>query len=161
MSNSSKILIFRILAASLLFQGALAAPALAIQTHGAPEGLYVHQIGHVLYGLAMLGFAIRIRVSRLAPRKSWKLMSLGAFLLFCWNGWAFIGHVLDMRIPSIDFLLNEQGIKMGLVLRTPVDWLYYLFKMDHLICVPALLCIYLSLQRMNRRPPLSTKDYPE
>jgi hypothetical protein len=162
MSNNSKILLLRILGVSLLLQFTLAAPpAFAIQLHGPPEGLYVHQIGHVLYGLAMLGFAFRIRVSRLGKRKSWQLMALGAFLLAGWNGWAFIAHILDIQIPSIDFLLNEQGIKMGLILRTPVDWLYYLFKMDHLICVPALLCIYLSLRRMNERPPLPTRQYPE
>ncbi|HHD56190.1 MAG TPA: hypothetical protein ENK89_00735 [Desulfobulbaceae bacterium] len=158
MNNTSKILLLRILTVSFLLQCTLAtSPAFAIQLHGPPEGLYVHQIGHVLYGLAMLGFAFRIRVSRLAHMTAWKLMTLGAFLLACWNGWAFIAHILDIRVPSIDFLLNEQGIKMGLILRTPVDWLYYLFKMDHLICVPALLCIYLSLRRMNEQPPLPTE----
>jgi hypothetical protein len=161
MNNTSKTLLLRTLGASLLLQYLLASPALAIQSHGPPEGIYVHQIGHVLYGLAMLGFAFRIRVSRLGKRKSWRLMSLGAFLLACWNGWAFIAHILNRKVPSIDFLLNEQGIKMGLILQTPVDWLYYLFKMDHLICVPALLCIYLSLRRMNEKPPLSTRQYPE
>lgn len=128
-----------------------ASPALAIQSHGAPEGLYVHQIGHLLYGLAMLGFAYRIRISKLAATRSWRHMALGAILLACWNGWAMIGHSVSKFISSDSFILNEQGARIALVMDTLEAWFYYIFKMDHLICVPALFFIYLALRKMNRR----------
>ncbi len=132
-------------------------PAHAIQAHGPPEGIYVHQIGHVLFGMAMLGFALRIRVSRLMVRKSWQLMALGALLLFFWNGWAFVAHILAAKVPASDFITNKEGIRMWLLIHNPVDLLYYIFKMDHILCVPAIFCIYRSLKRMNESTPLSLK----
>ena len=144
--------LFQALGLIILAQLFRAGPAHAIQSHGPPEGLYVHQIGHLLYGLAMLGFAIRIRLSRLAAQKSWQLMALGALMLALWNGWAFIAHVIATRIPATDFITNEQGVRMWVTLHAPVDWLYYIFKMDHLLCVPAILCIYLALRQMNTIP---------
>ena len=126
-----------------------ASPALAIQLHGPPEGLYVHQFGHLLYGLAMVGFAFRIRISRLAKDTAWRFMAIGAILLACWNAWAIIAHIVAKNISAGHFLLNEHGIRTALVMDTPVTWFYYLLKMDHLICVPALLLIYLALRKMN------------
>ena len=152
MRVSQPIPLFQALSLILLVQLFCAGPAHAIQSHGPPEGIYVHLIGHVLYGLAMLGFAIRIRLSHLAARKSWQLMALGALILTFWNGWAFIAHVLATHIPATDFITNKQGVRMWVALHTPVDWLYYIFKMDHLICVPAILCIYLALRQMNTIP---------
>ncbi len=157
MRNRRTTVLFRIIGFSLLAQLSLAAPAHAIQSHGPPEGIYVHLIGHVLYGLAMLGFAVRIRLSRLAIHKSWQLMALGALILAFWNLWAFIAHVLADHIPAGDFITNKQGVRMWIALHTPVDWFYYIFKMDHLICVPAILCIYLALRRMNGTPLISLK----
>jgi len=133
-----------------------ASPALAIQSHGPPEGLYVHQIGHVLYGLAMLGFAFRIHISRLAKDRAWRFMAIGALLLACWNGWAIIAHIVAKNISADHFLLNAQGIRTALVMDTPVSWFYYLLKMDHLICVPALVLIYLALRKMNSRASSTT-----
>lgn len=137
------------LSAGLILQALFASPVLAIQTHGAPEGLYAHQTGHILYGLAMVGFALRIHLSPLAQQRSWRLMTRGAVLLACWNGWAFIAHILDRTVLSEHFLHNAQNVKIALNMQTLVDWLYYLFKMDHLICVPALIFIYLALHDMN------------
>ncbi len=157
MRDSTPILLFRVLCISLMAQLVLAAPAHAIQSHGPPEGIYVHLIGHVLFGLAMIGFAVRIRLSHLSVRKSWQLMALGALLFAFWNGWAFIAHVLATQIPATDFVNNEQGVRMWVALHTPIDVLYYIFKMDHLLCVPAILFIYLSLRRMNDTGPLSLR----
>jgi len=135
----------------------MAGPAHAIQAHGPPEGIYVHQIGHILFGMAMLGFALRIRISRLMVRKSWQLMALGALLLFFWNGWAFIAHILAAKVPASDFITNNQGIRMWMIIHNPVDLCYFIFKMDHLLCVPAIICIYRSLKRMNESTPRSLK----
>ncbi len=149
--------LFQAVGLILLVQLFCAGPAHAIQSHGPPEGIYVHLIGHVLYGLAMIGFAIRIRLSHLSVRKSWQLMALGALILTIWNAWAFIAHVLATHVPATDFITNKQGVRMWVALHTPVDWLYYIFKMDHLLCVPAILCIYLALRRMNGTPLTSLK----
>jgi len=148
--------ILQILSLNLLLSLFQASPALAIQSHGPPEGLYVHLFGHILYGLAMLGFAFRIRISRLAKDKAWRLMANGAVLLACWNGWAIVAHIVAKNISADHFLLNQQGIRTALVMDTPVTWFYYLLKMDHLICVPALVLMYLALRKMNSRASSTT-----
>ena len=146
----------QVLTINLLLALLSASPALAIQSHGPPEGLYVHLFGHILYGLAMVGFALRIRISRLAKDMAWRFMAVGALLLACWNAWAIFAHIVAKNIPAGHFLLNEQGIRTALVMDTPVAWFYYLLKMDHLICVPALVLIYLALRKMNSRASSTT-----
>ncbi|MFP7753124.1 hypothetical protein ACLG6S_00445 [Thermodesulfobacteriota bacterium B35] len=136
-----------------------ATPALAIQAHGAPEGLYVHEIGHILYGLAMLGFTLRVlRSTRLSRKPGWRLMSRGTLLLFLWNIWAFIAHIIDAAIPASHFLTDSGGLQSILVLRSGIDYLYCLFRMDHLLCVPALLLIYLGLRHMVASAPITPEE---
>ena len=142
----------------VLAVASIPAPALAIQTHSAPEGLYVHQIGHILFTIAMIGFALRIMRSRLAKDKAWYLMTIGAFLFALWNAWAFAGHILVLLIDEGNFVRDSNGFKSVFILKSPIDYLYYLAKMDHLICVPALLCFFLALKRMNARLTGSQKD---
>ena len=134
---------------ALLLLVVLPVPAYAIQIHGAPEGLYVHQIGHILFAVAMVGFAIRIRKSRLGREKSWQYMSIGALLFALWNGWAFLGHIFDVLMPLEDFLTGSTGQQTLLAVHSPVNLLYYVFKMDHLLCIPALVFVYLALRLMT------------
>ncbi len=148
-----------ILAGSCLLLLIDSSPALAIQAHGEPEGLYVHEIGHILYAIAMLGFTFQvIRNSRLAGKPGWRLMSWGALLLFLWNLWAFVAHIIDSAIPASHFLVDDHGLRSILVLRSRVDYLYCLFRMDHLICVPALLLIYLGLRHMLASRPIKPEE---
>jgi hypothetical protein len=137
----------------LLAEAACPLSARALQAHAAPEGLYVHQIGHILFTLAMIGFALRIRSSRLYRQKSWRLMALGSVLFALWNIWAFCGHVVALMVPPGDFSLDSHVLDSYLLLRAPVDVLYYILKLDHLLCIPALFCFYLALRKMTTRPP--------
>ncbi len=136
------------------------APAYAIQAHGAPEGLYVHQIGHILFAVAMTGFALRIRKSRLGMEKAWQYMSNGALLFALWNGWAFLGHILDKLMPPGDFCTGSTGLQSLIAVHSPIDLLYYVFKMDHLLCIPALVYVYLALRLMTVQDvdPVVDKD---
>ncbi|RUM34740.1 MAG: hypothetical protein DSY58_07745 [Desulfobulbus sp.] len=129
-----------VLLAAVIWTGFLPTSAWAIQSHAAPEGLYIHQIGHVLFALAMFGFAWRIRHSRLRSERSWLFMAVGAGLLGVWNGWAFLGHYFCMETP---WLMAQFAAHPGLHL------LRSLTQMDHLLCVPSLICIYLGLKRMT------------
>ncbi len=137
---------------AILFITIMPETAHALQTHGAPEGLYVHQIGHVLFAIAMIGFALRIRQSRLNEEKAWRMMSVGALLFALWNGWALAGHFLTLYVAPQDFIRDSHGMKSALILQEPMNVLYYILKMDHLICLPALILIYLALKRMGDRP---------
>jgi hypothetical protein len=132
--------LFRFIGMLVVFGVTAPDSAQAIQTHAAPEGLYIHQLGHVLFALAMFGFAYRIRHSRLRGEKSWLFMAIGAGLLGLWNGWAFAGHVF-----SVDTLWLQAKFDVHPGLHVVSSYA----QMDHLLCVPALFCIYLSLRKMT------------
>ena len=111
----------------------------------------------------MLGFALRIRRSSLIKEKSWHLMSTGAVLFGLWNGWAFLGHIIVSLMPQTDFSRDSDGLKSILALHSPIDVLYYLFKMDHLLCFPAMVFIYFALKRMTAQPanPAGEENSPQ
>jgi hypothetical protein len=137
---------------AILFLAVTPEAAHALQTHAAPEGLYTHQIDHVLFTLAMFGFAFRIRRSRLKEDKAWRMMAVGALLFALWNCWAIAGHFTTLLISPEDFIRDSQGLKSSLVLQQPLHGIYYILKMDHLICLPALFFFYLALRRMRGQP---------
>jgi len=74
-------------------------PAQAIQTHGPPEGIVVHQLAHAVFLLALVAMVLRIYFSQLALRRSWRFISRAAIILAVWNLWAFTGHQLEMAVP--------------------------------------------------------------
>ena len=150
------MVVFFTICSALFLIAVIPNPAHATQTHAAPEGLYVHQVGHVLFAIAMFGFAFRIRQSRLSKETSWRLMSTGAVLFGLWNGWAFFGHILESLIPLTHFSRGSAGLKSILEVYSSIDVFYYLFKMDHFICVPALIFIYLALRKMTGQPAASS-----
>jgi len=119
------------------------APAAAFQGHGPLEGYLLHQMGHLLFGLAMAVLGVRLRRSPLRRDRGWRTLSL-AFLLFaCWNCWTLAGHVLDQgafAAPAPDGAVRLHGTG-GLA--------WYLLKMDHLLAVPALLLYCLGLGRID------------
>ncbi len=117
-------------------------PALALQSHGPVEGLYVHQAAHVFFAFSMALFAIRIRYSAIMNPKATKFISTGAILLIVWNIWAFYGHILEVFITPEQIVLPESGERMPPYFYA-TDWqdiIYYILKMDHIICVPAVAC---------------------
>ena len=120
----------------------------ALQTHGGIEGLYAHQGAHVFFMLSMIIFALRIYRSKLTHKKSWRYLSWGVWLLGLWNLWAFTGHVLALFISNDQITTIESLKNPHLMVYTWTDAMYYILKMDHFLCVPAVLFIYLGLQKM-------------
>ncbi|WP_457573932.1 hypothetical protein [Desulfolithobacter sp.] len=129
----------------------VAVPALALQPHAEPEGLYAHQIGHVLYFLAMAGLVYKIRISQLWASSAWRWIAGGGFLLALWNIWAFAGHIVEILLPQDHFIGSVETGHTALIMVSVLDYLYWFLRMDHLLCVPALLCIYIGLRQMRRQ----------
>ena len=138
-----------LLAFTLLFLLCSEQSALAIQSHIAPEGFYVHLTAHLLYTLAMLGFLVGIVKSGLWQRPGWRAIAMGALLLASWNIWALSGHIIENNLSDSHFLSTSTGIKTYMLINSWQDTCYYLLKMDHLLCVPALVLLYLGLRRLN------------
>ena len=153
---------FRSSAAAALTLGllCLATPALATQTHGQPEGLYVHQIAHLFFIISMGILEFWLRQRNLVREPGWKYIQLAAVLFILWNVNAMAVHFLDEQIHwlkvsafdewQISISVNGGGKSLAL--------LYYILKLDHLLCVPAMICLYLGLKSLlkntaNKKEP--------
>ncbi len=127
-----------------------ATPALAVQLHGAPEGLYVHMLAHILYFTALLFLLLILRKRPPGHSAAWRDFRLALVLFLLWNTDTFIVHWLASRLPDTAFvghILWDQRLAGPL---TPARWIYYLGRFDHLLCVPAMFFLILSLRRFCR-----------
>jgi len=122
--------------------------AFALQTHGGPEGLYAHQLAHLFFIVGMGSFAYRIHRSWLPKQHGWKYFVIGGMLFMAWNLWAFTGHFITLLVPEKNFILPEGRLVPLLHITSWKERLYYVLSMDHLLCVPALICFYFGLRRI-------------
>ena len=136
----------------------LAHPAAATQAHGAPEGLFVHQLSHLFFIFAMAILIYWLRSRGLVREIGWRNIQYAALFFILWSLDAFFVHLLDEQ-----FLL-VQVTRTGpwqIKLDTPdgMAWLggvYYLLKLDHLLCVPGLIFLFVGLRRLS--PPESAAE---
>jgi hypothetical protein len=128
-----------------------ATPAWALQTHGDPEGLYVHQIAHLLFAVALAYLWWHTRRTPPLASGGWKLLQLFCLLTILWNLLAVVGHEVYLRLDAADFLKRntwEEQVVLPLDLRKS---LYLLTAMDHLLLVPALAALALALRTFYRQ----------
>ncbi len=124
--------------------------ALALQVHGEPEGLYVHQMAHLFYMVALGYFFWDIRRTVFADR-GWRWLQLFCVLMVCWNLLAFIGHLAGVYLDPQALLQTDCYLQTQLLSPfTFHTFLYFITKLDHLIYVPALLCLFLGLRSFHR-----------
>ncbi|MEN8189682.1 MAG: hypothetical protein ABFS19_07535 [Thermodesulfobacteriota bacterium] len=124
--------------------------AWAVQTHGAPEGLYVHQLAHMFYS-ATLGYLFWDLRRNALVSKGWRLLQVFCILMIVWNVVAFTDHTLAEFIDR-QHLVTDSGY-LSTRLMGPFSALklgYYFTKLDHLFSVPALIFLFLSLRTLYR-----------
>ncbi|WP_458774575.1 hypothetical protein [Desulforhopalus sp. 52FAK] len=118
----------------------------ALQSHGAPEGIYVHQMAHVLF-LGALGYLYwHTRKSPAIESKGWKYLQIFCFFLIAWNIIAFTGHEAFGHLSPSDFIDKGNWQEQLAPPITGIKVLYYLTKMDHFLNVPGLLALVISLR---------------
>ena len=140
-----------IFTAAVCLAGLLAGPgtALALQVHAFPEGLYAHQIAHAFFIVSMGIFAFWLHKMRLIEKRGWRYIQISCFLFILWNLDAVVGHAIDSRLTADAF--SGGGFTQSLVTeRAIAPYFYYFLKMDHLICVPAMVLLLMGLKRLNR-----------
>lgn len=132
---------------------ALPIPVWAVQPHGGPEGLYVHQLGHILFFAAVVKLWLLMRARFRAASRPWLRMRWSAALFALWNVVAFTSHIFEVRVA----MAVDRG-------QAPPAWsapdglsflsyLFYLSSLDNLILVPAMLYFYLGLRGfLGERP---------
>jgi hypothetical protein len=139
------------IATALLLAGPL--PALATQSHGGAEGLYVHQLSHLFFSVSMGILIFWLKARGLTRKPGWRSIGYAALMFLLWSLDAFTVHLLDeqacfVTIRRIGFW--DIQIDPGLP-DSRVGLLYYLTKLDHFFCVPAIVLFYLGLRRLSIR----------
>ena len=125
-------------------------PALATQSHGAPEGIYAHQIAHVFFILSMVFFIHWLRDKKLVEETGWRFIQYAAFFLMLWNLDAFLVHLLDGQLCIIQVeRMDSSHIQLTVLNGNKFfELFYFIAKMDHLFCVPALFFLYSGLKQL-------------
>ena len=156
-SNNLRLVYFTASLTGLLLS---ADPVLATQTHGQPEGLYVHQMAHIFFIISMGSLEFWLRQRNLIKEKGWKYIQLSAVLFILWNIDAVMVHFLDEHLDILGVtkiglwhiqLDNFQGSSI-------IPTLYYLLKLDHLLCVPAMFFLYYGLKTILKNTIADAAD---
>lgn len=122
----------------------------ATQAHSGAEGIVVHQLGHIFFGVSMGMFVYWLGKGRILSYPGWRYILMFAVLLVIWNLDVITMHFLDEQTEMVRMIkhgswtvdINTQSGSSGLAL------FYYLGKMDHLLCVPALFFLYQGLKNI-------------
>jgi hypothetical protein len=124
----------------------LPAEAWALQVHGEPEGLYVHQMAHLHYIFALGYFYWDIRRASFTGR-GWRYLQMFCILMVCWNTLAFVGHLAGVYLDPEALLQTDCYLQTRLLSPLSLNRsLFFITKLDHLIYVPALFFLFLGLR---------------
>lgn len=118
----------------------------ALQSHGAPEGIYVHQMAHLLFTGALGYLYWHTRKNPVIESKGWKFLQFFCIFLIAWNLLAFAGHEAFEQLSPEDFIDKNswEGYIAGPI--SFIKVLYYITKMDHFLNVPALVALVVCLR---------------
>lgn len=128
-------------------------PAWAVQLHGGPEGLITHELGHLLFlfGMAFLLYRMGQPETRKLTRGSgWLAFKLSIWLIILWNVLAFYGH-WHQELISPDKFVRTGGKISAFIISRPLDLLFYFSRLDHLLLLPAFLCLLLALRKWRQQ----------
>ena len=135
-----------IIALSLLILFCQVENSWALQSHGAPEGIYVHQMAHLLFMGALGYLYLHTRKSPAIKSKGWKYLQISCFFLITWNIIAFTGHQAFEHLSPADFIDKGNWKEQLAPPITGIKVLYYITKMDHFLNVPGLFALVISLR---------------
>lgn len=124
--------------------------AWALQSHGATESIYIHQLAHLFYSTA-LGYLFWDVGRNAFPGKGWRYLQIFCVLMILWNLVAFSGHWLGFHIADSD-IIHPSGYFSSQITGplSVIKLLYFGATMDHLLSVPALVFLFLSLRSLYR-----------
>lgn len=128
----------------------LPSSAAATQGHFGLEGLYVHQVAHLFFLFAMGLLLYWLRSRRLVDQAGWRLIQYAAFFFILWNLDAFAAHWFEEQSTLLTISRPDQW---HIHIESPPGYpwlgtLYFLVKLDHLLCVPGILFLFLGLRRL-------------
>ena len=127
--------------------------ATATQVHGPPEGLYAHQMAHILFIFSLIALVYWLRERSLVEDSGWRYVQYAAFFLILWNMDAVLAHYLDGRGRLFELInAGSWNCRIRFVHGSDkVALLYYFAKLDHLFCVPGIMFLYMGLRRLLKQ----------
>ena len=136
--------------------------ASATQLHASSEGIITHQVGHLFFLFSMVALIFTITGKGLNTQKGWRLIQYSAFFFILWNLDAIAAHFFDNQIHSVRIENLSLGQIRVVSQSELLAWLYYVLKLDHLLCVPAMLFLYGGLSNIvdEQRQMMAKKDIP-
>jgi hypothetical protein len=140
-----KIIIPAVCALTFLLPGS----ALAIQPHGAPEGLYVHQMSHIFFFLSMCLLIYWMRARKMTEQAGWKFIQYSAVFFMIWTMDAFVAHLLDEQYEWVRVIQDGAWILRMETAHPIMAVVYYGVKLDHIWCVPGMFFLLLGLKRLR------------
>lgn len=134
----------------------------ATQLHASSEGIITHQVGHLFFLFSMVALIFTVTGKGLDKQKGWRMIQYSAFFFILWNLDTIAAHFFDNQIHAVKIeTISFSQIKVishnnSLVLA----WVYYFLKLDHFLCVPAMLFLYLGLSNLveDQRSMATKKD---
>ncbi len=124
---------------------------MALQTHSKPEGIYVHQMAHIFF-MAALGYLYWDTKRSAFSGRGWSYLRVFCVLTILWNLLALFGHAATQNLLPGDISVAD-GYLQGTVNAplTFVKIVYYTAKLDHLLTVPGMFFLFLSLRSFYNR----------
>lgn len=122
----------------------------ALQTHGPPEGIYVHQMAHALFTAALMYLYWHTGKTQETSGRGWKYFQVFCIFLILWNILAFTGHETFEHLGDTDIVDKDTWQARLSTPITTTKLLYYITKMDHFLIVPALFALVMSLRAFYR-----------
>ncbi len=126
----------------------------ATQLHASSEGIITHQMGHLFFLFSMVTLIFTITGKGLDKQKGWRLIQYSAFFFILWNLDAILAHFLDNQIHAVK-IENISLFKIKIISNSSsltgfsiLALCYYAIKLDHLLCVPAMLFLYRGLSNL-------------
>lgn len=120
--------------------------SMALQTHSKPEGIYVHQMAHIFF-MAALGYLYWDTQRSAFSGRGWTYLRVFCVLTILWNLLALVGHAATQNLRPEDvthadgYLLSKVNMPL-----TYIKVIYYTAKLDHLLTVPAMFFLYMSVR---------------
>ncbi len=136
----------------------------ATQLHSWPEGIITHQMGHLFFLFSMIALIFTITGKGLGKQPGWRCIQYSAFFFILWNLCAVTTHFLDNQLNAIA-IKSISLTKIRIITNNNsqiLAWIYYILKLDHLLCVPAMLFLYRGLSKLvdTQRQIMTKRDMP-
>jgi hypothetical protein len=115
-------------------------------------------MAHLFFMFSMGLLIYWLRKRRLVTVVGWRYIQYAALFFIVWNLDAALSHWIEeqsalIEIQSAGPMLIDIQTAPGYAWLSPV---YYITKLDHLLCVPALVFWYLGFRRLLKSPAAET-----